>query len=86
MTQQTFEQIKAAHQRAEDSTKGAGEWLADFAADAHEHRGILIKEIERLRERELELLGALEGERHLRSQLGEALGKLRQSATSSPSP
>jgi hypothetical protein len=45
---QTFEQIKAAHQRAEDSTKGAGDWLADFAADAHEHRGILIAEVERL--------------------------------------
>ena len=74
---QTFEQIKAAHQRAEDSTKGAGEWLADFGSDAHEHRGILIKEVERLQEREGELLSALAGERHLREQLGDALAKYR---------
>lgn len=72
---QTFDQIKAAHKMAEESTKGAGEWLADFAADAHEHRGILIKEIERLQERELELLGALEGQRHLCRQLGDALAR-----------
>ena len=74
-TEQTFEQIKAAHKNAEESTKGAGDWYADYADDAHKHRGILIAEVERLIEREMELLGALEGERHLREQLGEALAK-----------
>jgi hypothetical protein len=72
---QTFEQIKAAHKNAEESTKGAGEWYADFADDAHKHRGILIKEVERLMERESELLGALAAERHLRDQFADALSR-----------
>ena len=46
---QTLEQIRAAHQRAEDSTKGAGEWLADYAGDAHEHRGRLLLEIDQMK-------------------------------------
>jgi hypothetical protein len=41
--------IKETHQRAEDSTKGAGEWFADYAQSAHEQRGLLIAEVERLR-------------------------------------
>lgn len=72
---QTFEQIKAAHKNAEASTKGASDWYADYADDAHKHRGILIAEVERLKERELELIGAIEGLRHLNNQLGDALGK-----------
>jgi hypothetical protein len=34
-----------------------------------------VKEIERLEERELQLLSALEAERHLREQFAEALAK-----------
>lgn len=40
--------IKETHQRADDSTKGAAEWFADYAQSAHEHRGLLIAEVERL--------------------------------------
>lgn len=72
---QTLEQIKAAHRAAEASEKGAVDWLADYAADAHEHRGILLREVERLMEREAELLGALAAERHLRDQFAECLEK-----------
>lgn len=46
----TLNGIRETHQRAEDSTKGAGEWFADHAGDAHDHRGILIQEVHRLRE------------------------------------
>ena len=44
----TIEQIKIRHGRACDSTKGAAEWLADYALDAHEDRGILLAKIEQL--------------------------------------
>lgn len=36
------ESIAKRHQLAEDSTKGAGEWLADYASDAHADRGALL--------------------------------------------
>ena len=41
-------EIAERHSRAEDSNKGAADWLADYAEDAHNDRGWLLSELTRL--------------------------------------
>lgn len=41
-------EIADRHSRAEDSNKGAADWLADYAEDAHNDRGWLLSELTRL--------------------------------------
>lgn len=59
-----IERIKAG---LESDTPGRVEWRSLLET--------ALFEIERLQERELELLGAIQGERRLREELGDALAK-----------